>query len=91
MFSSIEEAAARRFVVWTFLLSRWLRLYPVYIVSIALAALSYMVLSKYRLSYPPKPWLADGRFDARNILGHLALIGVFDTTRFKQSNLVNRV
>jgi peptidoglycan/LPS O-acetylase OafA/YrhL len=82
MLSTIENSIPKNLVGPVFLLSRWLRLYPVYIFSIGLAILSYSILNRLPQTYPDNLWLPSARIDTENIVGHITLIGVFDVARF---------
>jgi peptidoglycan/LPS O-acetylase OafA/YrhL len=82
MLESIKTKADERSVVPMFVISRWFRLYPVYIFSIALAIGFHYALNGLELSYPAHFWLPSATIDVGNILGHLTLIGVFDFSRF---------
>jgi peptidoglycan/LPS O-acetylase OafA/YrhL len=82
LFESNQRKLFNRAVVPVFLVSRWLRLYPVYIFSICTAIATYSLLYGLDLSYPEIPWLPSGKIDAWNILGHLTLLGIFDSQRF---------
>lgn len=79
MYESLEKTVPRAAAI--FVLSRWVRLYPVYIFSIFLAILIYWLLG--REGYEGYPFMdgaayVDFRLGDKDIWGHLSMVGVFD-------------
>jgi peptidoglycan/LPS O-acetylase OafA/YrhL len=76
LFEQIEAARLR----WpSFMLARFLRLYPPYLASLALGLLVLGAPTLFGLtSAPDAPIIANGRLTADTLIGHLLMIGDFD-------------
>jgi peptidoglycan/LPS O-acetylase OafA/YrhL len=82
MLESIRKDNTSVRALYIFALSRWLRLYPVYVFSIGFAMLTYWAVFHSGVRYLTNHFTLAATFDLNTLIGHLLLVGDFDVTRY---------